>query len=74
MKLTKGYNGADLEAIVKDAIESCFIEGRERLETADLKTAQQNIKSISLTLEKRIKEIQEAVKEMDLKPASELSQ
>lgn len=73
VKLTKGYNGADLEAIVKDAIESCFIEGRERLETADLKTAQQNIKSISLTLEKRIKEIKEAVKDMDLKPASESS-
>lgn len=73
VKLTNGYNGADLEAIIKDAIESCFIEGRERLETADLKTAQQNIKSISLTLEKRITEIKEAVKDMDLKPASESS-
>lgn len=70
VKLTNGYNGADLEAIVKDAIESCFIEGREQLTTEDLKTAQKNIKSISSTLEKRIKEIKEAVKDMDLKPAS----
>lgn len=70
VKLTSGYNGADLEAIVKDAIESCFIEGREQLTTENLKSAQKNIKSISSTLEKRIKEIKEAVKDMDLKPAS----
>ena len=70
VKLTSGYNGADLEAIVKDAIESCFIEGREQLTTEDLKSAQKNIKSISSTLEKRIKEIKEAVKDMDMKPAS----
>ncbi len=70
VKLTNGYNGADLEAIVKDAIENCFIDGKERLTTEDLKTAQKNIKSISSTLEKRIKEIKEAVKDMDLKPAS----
>ncbi len=70
VKLTDGYNGADLEAIVKDAIENCFIDGKEQLTTEDLKTAQKNIKSISSTLEKRIKEIKEAVKDMDLKPAS----
>lgn len=70
VKLTNGYNGADLEAIVKDAIENCFIDGKEQLTTEDLKTAQKNIKSISSTLEKRIKEIKEAVKDMDLKPAS----
>ncbi len=70
VKLTDGYNGADLEAIVKEAIEKCFIEGRAELTTEDLKEAQKNIKSISSTLEKRIKEIKEAVKDMDLKPAS----
>lgn len=70
VKVTSGYNGADLEAIVKEAIESCFIEGREQLNTEDLKLAQKNIKSISNTLEKRIKEIKEVVKDMDLKPAS----
>lgn len=69
VKLTDGYNGADLEAIVKDAVENCFIDGREQLTTEDLQKAQKNIKSISSTLEKRIKEIKEAVKDMDLKPA-----
>lgn len=70
VKTTDGYNGADLEAIVKDAIENCFVEGRPILETKDLSTAQKNIKSISTTLEKRIREIRECIKNMDLKPAS----
>jgi len=70
VKLTDGYNGADLEAIVKDAVESCFIEGRAKLTTEDLKNAQKNIKSISSTLKKRIDEIRKAVEDIDLKPAS----
>ena len=74
---TEGYNGADLEAIVKDAIENCFIrymhnEGTsDKLTTEDLLEAQSHIKSISDTLQKRVKEIKEAVKDMDLKPASQ---
>lgn len=67
---TAGYNGADLEAIVKDAIESCFIEGKAQLTTEDLKKAQKNIKSISSTLKDRIAEIRNAVKKLDLKQAS----
>lgn len=32
--------------------------------------AQKNIKSISMTLDRRIKEIKESIKDIDLKPAS----
>lgn len=70
VKLTGGYNGADLEDIVKDAIENCFIEGRVQLTTEDLKLAQKNIKLISSTLKERIQEIKKAVENMDLKSAS----
>lgn len=70
VKLTGGYNGADLEDIVKDAIGNCFIEGRVQLTTEDLKLAQKNIKSISSTLKERIQEIKKAVENMDLKSAS----
>lgn len=45
VKQTKGYNGADLEAIVKEAIESCFIDGRKQVGTENLQKAQQSIKS-----------------------------
>ena len=71
VKLTEGYNGADLEAIIKEAIENCFISGRDCVTTEDLKNAQQSIKSISSTLKKRIEQIKEAVKDLDLKPASD---
>jgi AAA+ superfamily predicted ATPase len=47
VKQTDGYNGADLEAIVKEAIETCFIEGREQVTKDDLLTAQKNIKPAS---------------------------
>ena len=70
VKLTAGYNGADLEAVVKEAIENCFIEGKKQLTTEDLKKAQKNIKSISSTLKDRVEEIRNAVKRLDLKQAS----
>ena len=70
VKATEGYNGADLEAIVKDAIENCFIAGAEQLTAEDLMSSQANIKSISKTLEGRIKEIRTTIEKMDLKPAS----
>lgn len=70
VKITDGYNGADLEAIVKDAIENCFIEDRPNLETKDLGKATNNIKSISSTLKQRIEEIRKSIKDIDLKPAS----
>lgn len=70
VKKTEGYNGADLEAIVKDAIENCFIEGKTHLETQDLIKSQESIKSISTTLKDRIEAIKKAITGMDLKPAS----
>ena len=70
-KDTKNYSGADLEALVKEAIENCFIDGRKMLTTEDLKTAKKNIRSISDTLAEQIEQIKKAVEKMDLKPASD---
>lgn len=69
-KETEGYNGADLEAIVKDAVEDCFINGKLSLENEDLDKAKKNIQSIQTTLKDRIETIKKAVEHMDLKPAS----
>lgn len=68
---TEGYNGADLEAIVREAIENCFVNECAKLTTEDLVKAKQNIKSISVTLKKRITQIKDAIQEMDLKDASQ---
>lgn len=69
--VTKGYSGADLEAVVKEAIETCYIEGSDTLTLKELLRAKETIKPISEILEKRITDIREKIEEMDLKPASE---
>ena len=47
---TEGYNGADIESIVKEAIETCFLEHRETVTTEDLQKAKENITPISRTM------------------------
>lgn len=70
LKETEGYNGADIEAVVKDAIETAFIEGNSILTTEDLRRTIKETKSISVTLPEKIKAIQKAVSSMDIKSAS----
>ena len=70
IKETEGFNGADLEAVVKDTIETAFIDGRESITTDDLLQAVKNTKSISSTLKDKIKEIKSTIDKIDIKPAS----
>lgn len=67
---TEGYNGADLEAVVKETIERAFIEGKERITTEDLLQSIKETKSISETLKDKIKEIKITLEKIDIKPAS----
>lgn len=70
LEKTKGYNGADLEAVIKDAVEIAFTKGKESLSTKDLLNAVDSTKSISQTLKKKIKDIRKAVEDMDIRDAS----
>lgn len=70
IKETEGFNGADLEAVVKDTIESAFIEGKDTITTEALLEMIKNTKSISNTLKDKIKEIRETITKIDIKPAS----
>ncbi len=70
IKETNGFNGADLEAVVKDCIEMAFIEGKELVTTDDLLTIVKDTKSISSTLKKKMDAIRETLKNIDIKPAS----
>lgn len=70
IKETEGYNGADLEAVVKDTIERAFIDGRTTITTADLIRSIKDTKSISCTLKDKIASIQKTVEKIDIKPAS----
>lgn len=70
IKETNGFNGADLEAVVKDCIEMAFIEGKDLVTTDDLLTIVKDTKSISSTLKKKMDAIRETLKNIDIKPAS----
>lgn len=69
-KATKGYNGADLEAVVKEAIEEAFIENKETIVTEDLDKTIKDTKSISVTLKDKIEGIRKTSEKIDIKPAS----
>lgn len=70
IKETDGFNGADLEAVVKDTIEMAFIDGKDKITTEDLLKSVKDTKSISSTLKEKIKEIKSTIDKIDIKPAS----
>lgn len=70
IKKTNGFNGADLEAVVKDTIERAFINGGTVITTEDLIESVNDTKSISSTLKDKIAQIKDAVNKVDIKPAS----
>lgn len=70
IKETEGFNGADLEAVVKDTIERAFIEGHDTITTEDLISSVKDTKSISKTLKDKIAEIKSTIDKIDIKPAS----
>ena len=73
---TEGYSGADLETVVKTAIESAFVRSlqasdrSDELTTQDLLEAQESIKSISQSMGKQIEELKNSCKEYDIRSAS----
>ena len=83
---TDGFNGADLESIVKDTIERTFVEHLKQQElkhysdpgedknvvitTAELQKAIKKTKSIKDTLGSKFEEIQKKIREMDITNAS----
>lgn len=74
IKATDGFNGADLEALVKDTIENAFINGKDSISTEDLLEAVKGIRSISATLKEKIDSIKAMVEKIDIKPASKLDE
>lgn len=67
---TEGFNGADLESVVKDTIENAFINGEQTITTADLQKSIKDTKSISSTLKEKILQIKDTISKIDIKPAS----
>ena len=67
---TEGFNGADLEGVVKDAVETAFIEGTDELTTEFLLKSLEDSKSITKIQGEKIQKLREDLKKYDIKPAS----
>lgn len=71
IKPTDGFSGADIEAVVKEAIEHAFLDGRSELTTKDLLDVIGTTKSLAVTLKDKIEHMRAALQRIDTKQASE---
>ena len=69
---TDGFNGADLESVVKDAVETAFINGKYEIDTKDLLMAIKDTKSISTTLKEKINQMRDTINQIDIRSASKV--
>ncbi len=67
---TEGFNGAALEGIVKDAVETAFISGEATITTDLLLKCRKEAKSISDIQTEKITKMREKLREYNIKPAS----
>lgn len=67
---TDGFNGADIEAVVKDTIELAFIQKKKEITTENLLNAIRQTHSITDTMKDRIEKIKETIAKIDVKHAS----
>ncbi len=65
-----GYSGADIETVVKETIENCFIENKEVASTKDYMSAMKDITSISKMLPEKVKEYEKMRDKMNIKSAT----
>lgn len=69
-KDTDKYSGADIESIVKDAIESAFVDGKKPLDTARLQSIIKNTQPLGEVMAEKVKEYQAKFEKMKIKKAS----
>lgn len=67
---TKGYSGADIEAVIKDTIENSFINNSTTITTDDILSEIKETKPMSISLKDKIDELSKALEKIDVKKAS----
>lgn len=68
---TKGFSGADIEGVIKDAVEIAFADGKECIETRDILKAISNTHSLTEIMEESIGKMADEYKKRKFKNASE---
>lgn len=67
---TDGFSGADIESVVKEAIEKSFVDGKARLDTARLLEVIRETQPLSVVMKDKVKEYKEKFSQTKIKPAS----
>ncbi|MCM1264454.1 MAG: AAA family ATPase [Butyrivibrio sp.] len=67
---TKGFSGADIEGVVKDAVEMAFADGKDALETQDILDAISSTHSLSETMKESIEKMEKEYEKRKFKNAS----
>lgn len=67
---TDGFSGADIEAVVKEAIEMAFVQNRSVLTTEKLLDVVQNTHPLKEVMKHKIKEYEDKFKDLKIKAAS----
>lgn len=70
VKKTKGFSGADIEGVVKDAVESVFADGKDSVKTEDILNAIQNTHSLSEIMKDALDKMKEEYEARKFKSAS----
>ena len=67
---TDGFSGADLEGIVKDAVEQAFLDGKADLKTSHLLDSMEKNKPHAMMMKDRAEKYRKKFKEMGFRSAS----
>jgi ATP-dependent 26S proteasome regulatory subunit len=67
---TDGFSGADIEAVVKEAIEQAFVDNRAELTTDKLIKVIDNTYPLKLVMKDKVKEYEDKFKDLKIKTAS----
>ncbi|MBR0497151.1 MAG: hypothetical protein IJJ71_13390 [Treponema sp.] len=72
LQATEGYSGADIESVVKEAVEAAFCapDGERTVTTERLLEVIKNTKSISDTLKDKIEKLRDEYKKYNFKTAN----
>lgn len=67
---TNGYSGADIEGVVKEAVESAFANKKDELSTEDILEAIKNTNSLSVIMKDSLDKMKKEYEDRKLKNAS----
>jgi SpoVK/Ycf46/Vps4 family AAA+-type ATPase len=67
---TDGFSGADIEAVVKEAIEQAFVDNRAEITTEKLISVIENTHPLKVVMKDKIKEYQDKFNDLKIKTAS----